>query len=158
MIILRFQVDIKSNKCFDINYDPVYLNRYTDSLSLLNSLKIDLNNDSLEINFNLLKTYSNDLTFEIIEYIHNNVSLNDECLAKLILILLSKQNHMLFNENILFFRNIRGLHYNKTNLKNFEDYISNNFDYPNIIIYSNIDLRHLNYEEIYCNYYMKKLY
>lgn len=155
---MRFQTNIKSNKCFDINYDPIYLNRYTDSLSVINSLKINTDNTELELHFNFLKIYSNDLTFSSVEYIHNNVLLNDELLAKLIKILLSKQNNILFDENILFFRNIQPLNYNIISLKKFEDYISKNFDYPNVVVYSKIDLRHLGYEELYVNYYMKKLY
>lgn len=155
---MRFQANMKSNKCFDINYDPIYLNRYTDSLSVINSLKINNDNTELELHFNFLKIFSDDLTFASIEYIHNNVLLNDELLANLIKILLSKQNNILFYENILFFRNIQPLSYNVVNLKKFEDYISKNFEYPNIIVHSKIDLRHLGYKELYINYYMKKLY
>ena len=155
---MNFTLHSYYKECLDVNYDPLYINRYTDSLSVLNSLDITNTMETNKLYFNFIDIYNNDLGDDIVEHVKTNVSQSDEKLAELLFAINEKDNNILFNNKIFFFRNIKDFIENKSNLFELEEYIENLFPKSYLVLRSDFDLSVMGYEVIYRNHYIKRLY
>lgn len=157
---MNFTIESKYKDCFNVNYNPIYLNRYTDSISVINSIKNNESNNSCTIYFNFFSVYNNDLQSNIYSYIHNNVYINDTKTALLLRKLNSLKEEILFNNNIIYIRNIDDYIQKNLDLYALENFIIENFTNKCFIIIENTKCNSFlkNYIHIGADFYMKKMF
>lgn len=157
---MNFKVNNKYKDCLDVNYNPIYLNRYIDSLLITNTIEYNNKNKIKKIYFNFFDIYNNDLNASVFYYIQNNIELNDSSIGTLFRKLILLKEEILFNNKILFVHNIDEYLYFNNDLKSLEKYICNNIEPKSYIIIKSKN-KHLylnNYIFLGNNFYIKKLF
>lgn len=156
---MDFTLKIEYTNYLDINYNPFYLNRYTDSLSAINSINYNYNQICDKLYFNFFDIYNNDLHPSVYTYISNNLLLNNQKTYLLFKKLSCLKNEILFNNKIIYIQNINSFLEKKLKLEQLEQFIINQFtDKCYLII--NTDLSTLidyNYIDIGNNFHIKNL-
>lgn len=157
---MNFKVNKKYKDCLDVNYNPIYLNRYVDSLSTINTIEYNNKNKRKKIYFNFFDIYNNDLNASIFYYIQNNIELNDASLGLLFRKLILLKEEILFNNKIVFIHNIDEYLYFNNNLNSLEKYMIDKIDPKLYIIVKskNKNFYLNNYISIGNNFYIKKLF
>ena len=155
---MNFSINNAYLECLDVNYDDLYLNRYIDSIYVLNYIDFKGNNEQSKLYFNFIDVFNNDLTKANIKYIQENIFNNDIKLHELIDFLNLRFPHILYNNKILFFRNINNFVSNTSKLFQLEEYIESVHPHSYLILRSETDLSAMGYTELFTNHYIKKLY
>lgn len=155
---MEFKINKAYLECLDINYDNIYLNRYTDSLNVLNYI---VNNESkipTKLYFNFIDVFNNNLTKTTRKCIEENIQNNDPNLFNLINNINITYPDIVYNNQILYFRNISTFIANTQNLFSLEEYIENLYPHSYLILNSDLDLSAMGYDQLSNNNYIKKLY
>lgn len=155
---MNFTINKAYLECLDVNYDSLYLNRYADSLNVLNYIVDDTFKTPLKLYFNFIDVFNDDLTNERKEAILDNLKNNDPNLLNIILDIDSKIPDIIYNNQMLYFRNISEFISTAQNLFSLEEYIENQYPHSYLILISEIDLSPMGYDLIKNNIYIKKLY
>lgn len=155
---MEFTINKSYLECFDVNYDPLYINRYSDSLNVLNYIVFTNDKNSIKLYFNFIDVFNDDLTIERKDSVISNLKQNDPNLLKLLLDIESTLPDILYNNQILYFRNISDFISIAQNLFSLEEYIENIYPHSYLILNSQVDLSAMGYQVIENNNYIKKLY
>lgn len=160
MILINFKVNTKYKDCLDVNYNPIYLNRYVDSLLTTNTIEYNNKNKRKKIYFNFFDIYNNDLNASIFYYIQNNIDLNDASIGLLFRKLITLKEEVLFNNKIVFIHNIDEYLYCNNNLNSLENYIREKIEPKSYIVIKskNKNFYFNNYIPLGNNFYIKKLF
>lgn len=155
---MNFKTNNAYLECLDVNYDNTYLNRYIDSINVLNYIDTENDSNSTKLYFNYIDVFNRDLTDSTITKINESIKLSDLKLSELMDSINIKIPDTLFNNKILFFRNANDFISKTSNLFKLEEYIESTFPHSFLALRSEIDLCVLGYTELYKNHYIKKLY
>ena len=157
---MNFKVNKKYKDCLDVNYNPIYLNRYVDSLLTTNTIEYTNKNKRKKMYFNFFDIYNNDLNTSIFYYIQNNVELNDASISLLFRKLILLKDEILFNNKMVFIHNIDEYLYFNNNLNSLEKYISAHIAPKSYIVVKskNKNFYLNNYMSIGNNFYIKILF
>lgn len=155
---MNFKINNAYLECLDFSYDNIYLNRYIDSLNVINYISTTDTDHLKKLYFNFVDKFQNNITKDINKTILDNLEKTNSNLLNAIKNLNLLYPNILFNSQILYFRNISDFISTVQNLFLLEEYIENLYPKCYLILNTDIDLSAMGYEYIKNNNYIKKLY
>lgn len=144
--------------CLKLEYDSIYTNRYIDSINVLNYIVDNEDKLSQKMYFNFIDKYTDTINDKIITNIMNNMKSNDKNLFKVAKNIEKNFSNVLFENQIIYFRNISEFIAITENLFLLEEYIEKLYPHSYLVLVSRTDLSVMGYQYVSNNTFIKKLY